>query len=291
MRFVLIPGGQEFEMGARDEEALAKDYEKPPHRVRISRPFLLSRFEVTQGEFATIMGFNPSYFSAKSYGSSAVRGKDTSRFPVENVTWYDALAFCNKLSQREGRGPCYELSDIKRDHNSIVEAAVKVLGGGGYRLPTEAEWECAARAGTTTIFAHGNSISSEEANIDGTGPYGNAKKGVFLKGTAAIGSYPPNPWGLYDTAGNIDEWVWDGFDEKCYGLSAGKVAVDPSGPENANMRVMRGGSWVGDGRDCRPSVRGFAEPGLDRWWDGYVGFRPALLAPAGDVDGKSAESE
>ncbi len=278
MPFVLIPGGQEFEMGARDGESGAEDDEQPRHRVRITRSFLLGQCEVTQDEFEQIMGFNPSYFSRSGWGIGEVWGKDTSRFPVECVTWYDALAFCNRLSHSEARRRYYELSGIRHDGDRIVEAAVKVLDSGGYRLPTEAEWECAARAGAVTIFPHGNTLSSRQANFDGGKPYGKVKRAKFLRRTAAVGTHPPNPWGLYDMAGNVDEWVWDAYDEKYYGQFAGRTAIDPTGPEQGRERVMRGGCWCSNGTWCRPAKRIGCTP--DRpLVASSAGFRVALSQP------------
>ena len=126
--------------------------------MRITRPFYLGVYEVTQAEYREVMGTNPSYFSAEGGGKARSRGWTRRRYPVEQVSWLDAVAFCNKLSEREGLRPCY------RPDGKPVE------GGEGYRLPTEAEWEYACRAGTTTAFAFGDRLSPTEANFDGELP-------------------------------------------------------------------------------------------------------------------------
>ena len=201
MTFVSLPAG-EFEMGARDGENEATDDQKPRHRVRITRGFLLGRYEVTQGEFEMVTGFNPSHFGSGN--------AERNRLPVESVTWYDAIAFCNKLSEREKRPPYYRMTDIRRTGDTITAAGVAISGGDAYRLPTEAEWEYAARAGTKTIFPWGDSLSSEQANFNGNFPYGGAAEGQVPGAHGPGGVLPGNPWGLYDTAGNVWEWVGTG---------------------------------------------------------------------------------
>jgi hypothetical protein len=133
--------GQRFKMGATDGEEKADSDEKPQHRVRITKPFYLGVYEVTQQELERLMGRNPSSFSAHGSGKEKVSGQDTGRFPVENVSWYDAIEFCNNLSESENRLPYYRTTNVGRnDDGSIKTADVAASAGSGYRLPTEGEW-------------------------------------------------------------------------------------------------------------------------------------------------------
>ncbi len=145
MKFVRIEPG-EFMMGSSDEDKDARENEKPRHRVRITKPFYLGTYEVTQGQYNAVMGQNPSFF----------QGSD--ELPVEKVSWLDAVKFCNELSRREKRTPCYRIDGDQ----------VSIVGGIGYRLPTEAEWEYACRAGSTTKFPFGEA----EADLDKYAWYG-----------------------------------------------------------------------------------------------------------------------
>jgi formylglycine-generating enzyme required for sulfatase activity len=132
-----------------------------------------------------------------------------------------------------------------------------------------------ARAGTSTVCPWGDSLSSDQANFDGNSPYGGAAQGKDLERTTTVASYAPNPWGLYDTAGNVWEWVWDWYDSGYYGQLGSTTAVDPAGPsQRASLRVLRGGGWGNVGRDCRPAFRRFRDvPG---YRNRYFGFRLAL---------------
>ena len=149
MTLKLIPAG-EFFMGSPDDAIEAENVEKPSHRVRISRPFYLGVSEVTQAQYQAVMGNNPSQFSAIGGGKDRVAGQSTDRFPVENVSWLNAIEFCNKLSEKEGKKAFYEIDG--------TDVRVPDWNGHGYRLPTEAEWEyaCRANASTATRFSFGD---------------------------------------------------------------------------------------------------------------------------------------
>ena len=196
--------------------------EKPVHLVQISYGFYLGKYEITQKQWERVMGTNPSFFKGEN-------------LPVENIDWNDAKEFVRKLNEMQDE---YE-----------------------YRLPTEAEWEYACRAGTTTNFAFSDSLSSGQANIDGNEPFGNALKGVFLQRTSEVGSYSPNNWGLYDMHGNVWEWVEDISSLNYSGLPAdGSANLKIGEPK---QRGVRGGSWKYGGKVARCANRGSIEP-LDK---------------------------
>jgi formylglycine-generating enzyme required for sulfatase activity len=229
---VFIPPGT-FRMGSPSNEVHRWGWEGPQTAVTISRGFWMGKYEVTQGEYQAVMGDNPSYFTG-----------DTN-LPVESVNWYDATAYCEALTQRE------------RGTGRIATNCV-------YRLPTEAEWEYACRAWTSTRFSYGDDSGYTtltnyewyEANSGGT--------------THPVGQKLPNPWGLDDMHGNVYEWCQDWWD-----YYPGGVAVDPQGPATGSGRVIRGGYWDDSARDCRSASRDGTGPG-----DGFIGigFR-VLLAP------------
>ena len=228
MKLVLIPAG-EFLMGSPEDDDDADAEEKPRHRVQITRPFYLGVTEVTQGQYRAVMGKNPSQF------------KRSDNLPVEQVSWFDAVKSCNKLSEREGRKPYYR----------IEGDAVTMAGGDGYRLPTEAEWEYACRAGTTTRFSFGD----DETALGQYAWYGANCKGR----TQLVGRKQPNAFGLYDMHGNVWEWCWDGYDEGYYSRSP---VDDPLGPSGVSARVARGGCAEDGPRICRSAIRFRAAPGL-----------------------------
>ncbi|HTI52079.1 MAG TPA: formylglycine-generating enzyme family protein [Planctomycetaceae bacterium] len=250
MRLVLIPAG-EFQMGAPESEVGSRIDERPVHRVRITRPFLLDSHEVTQEEYQKVMGINPSYFSSTGAGAGKVQGLDTWQFPVEQVAWTDAVAFCEKLS-------------------ALPE---EQKAGRVYRLPTEAEWQYACRAGTTTPFHYGAALGSRDANINGNFPYGGAPRGVFLGRTAKVGSYSPNAFGLFDMHGNVAEMTADWYARFYYKDSP---ADDPRGPENGGDRVVLGGGWGTDAARCRAAFR---RSNATSGKAAYFGFRVALDVP------------
>ncbi len=245
IELVLVPAGR-FPMGSPEEEG-GEPSERPRREVEVRRPFYLGRFPVTQDEYERVMGTNPSWFRAGGRGAGARDGvEDTTRFPVESVSWHDAREFCRRLSRSEGRE---------------------------YRLPTEAEWEYACRAGTETAFCFGDGLTSAEANFDGSYPYGGADRGPFLARPAPVGAFPANAWGLHDLHGNVWEWCADGYDENYY---ENGPAQDPPGPAEAaeGRRVVRGGSWNDGGRDCRSANRNAVDPDT-RGND--IGFRIVLV--------------
>src|SRR5262245_14501090 len=255
MQLVLIPPG-EFFMGSPATDTEAAEDEKPRHRVRITRPFYLGAYEVTQEEYRRVMGTNPSFFSPTGPGKIQL---DSSRFPAEQVRWIDAVEFCRRLS----RWPA------ERQARRV------------YRLPTEAEWEYACRAGTTTPFSFGKSLSSHQANFNGNYPQGGARQGPFLARTTRVGSYAPNAWGLYDMHGNVWEWCSDWYSRTYYRESP---VDDPTGPKVGAVRVIRGGEWYGDGRDCRSAFR-YADLPTGVFY--VMGFRVAMTIvgePSGPPD-------
>ena len=229
MKLVLIKTG-EFMMGSRDDDPDALDDEKPQHRVRITKPFYMGVYEVSQSDWEQVTGERISFFRPDGPGGGKVAGTDTSNFPAEQVGWDDAMVFCRGLT---------ELPEEKS-------------AGRIYRLPTEAEWEYACRAGTDSAFSHGNSLDATQANFNGNYPFGQAKKGPFRIQTTAAGSFEPNTFGLYDMHGNVWEWCSD-----WYGLDYYKTAPvdDPAGPTTGSRRIIRGGDWYSDGRDCRSAFR------------------------------------
>ncbi|HKB37984.1 MAG TPA: bifunctional serine/threonine-protein kinase/formylglycine-generating enzyme family protein, partial [Gemmataceae bacterium] len=185
MKFVLVPPGR-FLMGSPLTEAERGTDEGPQHEVIITRPFYLGMYLVTQREYEHVTGESPSHFSLIGDGQEKVLGLDTSHFPVEQVSWEDAVAFCRMMS------------DIPQERRR----------GRLYRLPTEADWEYACRGGAagTGPFPFGSSLSSFQANFNGRHPYGGASEGPYLERTTAVGSYPPNGFGLFDMHGNVWEW-------------------------------------------------------------------------------------
>ena len=198
------------------------DIEKPPHTVRITRVFYLGVYPVTQGQYLAVVGQNPSCF----------KGSDD--LPVEGVSWLDAVQFCTKLSERENRKPDYWVDG----------GTVTVLDGDGYRLPTEAEWEYACRAGSTTRYPFGDSKAKLREY---------AWFSIFFGvQTHPVGQKQPNRWGLYDMLGNVWEWCQDGYDGSYYKKSPRN---DPPGPSEASARVIRGGGWDSFPSVCRPACR------------------------------------
>jgi uncharacterized protein (TIGR02996 family) len=249
MELVLIPPGQ-FVMGSPPDEEGRRD-DETQREVASTRPFYLGAFPVTQEEYQNVTGTSPSYFSTGGDGAGSVKGLDTRRFPVEQVSWDDAVAFCKKLSAMPA----------------------ETRSGRKYRLPTEAEWEYSCRGGARSSepFHFGASLSSTQANFNGNYPYGAAHKGPYLARTSEVGSYKPNAFGLYDLHGNVWEWCSDWYEPGYYATSPAK---DPSGPPRGSGRVLRGGNWYNPGQYCRSAIRDRYAPA---YRNDHLGFRVALV--------------
>lgn len=267
MRFVLIPPG-EFLMGATlqeiDEaiaggpEHFAEKFrsEAPQHRIAITVPFYLGASEVTQAEYERMMGENPSYFSSSGLGSKVVAALETGPLPVEQVSWIDAADFCERLSKLELVSPSYERQG----------GIINRMAGNGYRLPTEAEWEFACRAGTQSKFWSGD----QREDL--------LRVGWFIHNAAKRthdGNVPANPFGLVNMHGNVWEWVQDGYQLDYYSKST--ETVDPQGPPTSEATtIMRGGAWDSSSmHHCRSSSR---YPFTPHSTKNYIGFRVAISA-------------
>jgi uncharacterized protein (TIGR02996 family) len=236
MRLALVPAGK-FRMGSPTTEADRSGDEGPLHEVEITQPFYLGLHPVTQAQWQAVMGNNPSHFSAAGSGKGSVVGLETGDFPAEQMSWEDVAAFLRKLSA------------LPKERQA----------GRKYRLPTEAEWEYACRAGTTTTFHFGNTLSAEQANIE-----------RLLGRTCPVGSYRPNAFGLMDMHGNVYELCSDWYDEDYYEDSPRQ---NPRGPAAGSARVVRGGCWSNPNWACRSGRRhGDTRSG----WFGGLGFRIAL---------------
>ena len=234
-----------FTMGSPGTEPGRGSEEGPQHAVTISKPSYMGIYPVTQEQYEQVMGTNPSRFKGASN-------------PVETVSWDDATEFCKKLSQKTGKR---------------------------VRLPTEAQWEYACRAGTTTAYNTGPAISPGEADCDFSGS--SATPGYWAKlkgwvrsffpagkqpqgGPKPVGSFKPNDFGLYDMHGNIWQWCADWYGDDYYAHSP---SSDPAGPESGSPRVLRGGSWSVDPRSCRSAYRFWIDPDHRR---SVFGFRVVL---------------
>ncbi len=266
---VYIPAGN-FVMGSPKDEKESIDSERPQHEVSVPA-FLMSKYQVTQAQWRAVAAMpkvkqdldpNPSHF----------KGDDR---PVEQVSWLDAVEFCARLSQHTGRE---------------------------YRLPSEAEWEYACRAGTSTPFHFGETITSELVNYDGDNPYAGAPKGVSRGETTPVGSFPPNAFGLYDMHGNVWEWCADDWHDNYWGAPTdGSAWLDNSGRSrnskvaigrfnlfgvfqnlprlilnfikrykgSNSMKLLRGGSWFFNARNCRSAFRNHFDAGVRYYFFGF----------------------
>jgi formylglycine-generating enzyme required for sulfatase activity len=295
MSLVLIPPG-EFTMGSTPEQiAAAKEFarqskklyldwtleridaEAPAHRVKLSRPFLMGATEVTIGQYRRFVKATSYVTETERFGGGSSTNKEekdpqkkalnwrgpsyptNDQSAVVEITWNDAAAFCNWLSEAENKRRCYQQNE---QGQWVLDRA-----GDGYRLPTEAEWEYACRAGGTLQYGFGDDATS-------LGQYGWSDKTGTMAFPVAVGSKLPNPFGLYDMHGNAEEWCYDWFAPKCYAESP---ADDPAGPASGDHRIKRGGTWDGPIVNCRATFRGSYPP---FWRYGDLGFRVLRVSTA-----------
>jgi len=244
-RFVPIRGG-EFTMGSSEGEVGHKN-DEVRHQVKVS-DFYMSKYELTVGEFR-------KFVEAKGYRTDAEKASSSNTWqrpgisqqenhPVVYVSWNDAVAYCEWLSLSSGKK---------------------------YRLPTEAEWEYACRAGTTTPFNTGSNLTTDQANYDGNYPYGGNAKGVYRQTTVPVDSFAPNALGLYNMHGNVWEWCSDWYKDTYYAECKARGTVsNPDNQEPGSARVIRGGRWDGNAEYCRSAYRSWGTPG---YRNDDVGFR------------------
>ncbi len=262
--FVRIDGGT-FQMGSPDSEP-ERSSDETRHSVTVDS-FYMAKTEVSQREYQTVMGSNPS----------ETKGDN---LPVTNITWYDAIQYCNRLSEAEGLTPCYTISGTTVTWDKSA---------GGYRLPTEAEWEYAARANTTTPFSFGDYVHNSDANCYNAYGYNNDASGNWVNGsdsylrkTVAVDQYAANGYGLYNMHGNAAEWVWDWYGEYDTG-----AAANPTGPESGNAKIIRGGGWNDHPKHIRSAYRGAQPAGVGLY---SIGIRPVRNAEASTGQARSVYS-
>ena len=269
--FILITGGS-FEMGSPDTEAW-RSADETQHTVTVS-DFYISAYELTQQEYEAVMGTNPSNFIGEN-------------LPVDSISWLDAIAYCNARSEQEGLTPVYTIEG---------ENVTWDRSANGYRLPTEAEWEYACRAGTTTPFITQTSISTDEANYWGDYPYMiednyfnqqnlETQPGIYRETSIEVTSFSPNAWGLYNMHGNVGEWVWD-----LYGDYDTAAQTDPTGPETGTRRVYRGGGWNDFAKNLRSAYRAAAPADSASASIGMRLVRNAVSG-SGSVTGEQAQQQ
>jgi formylglycine-generating enzyme required for sulfatase activity len=243
-------------MGSHDSDEYLRNNEHPQHRVQITQNLFVGVYPVTQGEFTQLMGFNPSITI------------DNELCPADSVTWYSAVEYCNKMSELEGLTPFYELRAVKRRTTGTIEKAdVLELGGNGYRLLTEAEWEYTCRAGSITPWCYGDQVMD-------VGEYAWYYDNSSME-THPVGEKKPNSWGLFDMHGNVMEWCHDWYGEFYY-QQCSEEEENPTGQQEGTAKVLRGGAWQFGAESTRCAYRNSSSPETT---SGVIGFRVCRNAP------------
>jgi formylglycine-generating enzyme required for sulfatase activity/TolB-like protein len=260
--FVLIPSGR-FIMGSSSLES-GRDNDEVQHTVIITRAFYIGKFEITIEDFRHFINATDYKTTAETAGGGSVWVSAAQNWetrtdaqwknpyfsqqdsqPVVMISWYDAIEYCNWRSQQEGLTPAYTRNSDTVTWNQYAN---------GYRLPTEAEWEYACRAGASTPFSTGAAITTSQANYDGNFPYSGSVKGTYRQKTTPTGNFVANAWGLFDMHGNVLEWCWD-----YYGIYSGSQ-TDPTGAASGTDRAARGGSWFSPAQYVRSAYRASYNP-------------------------------